>query len=157
MSVVIKCLVTRRGREWVTHVAEHGVYGHGRTLKKLSEDVLAGLELVGVAAEIELIAVTPELEKLRAVEETREAALRDAVTALALRRATLRDIALATGLPMARVKRVLQERRSIPAEVSGGRPEVSDGADGPPPGAEAVDVVRPADEDPQGRPDSVAE
>ncbi|MCX4826900.1 hypothetical protein OG883_45520 [Streptomyces sp. NBC_01142] len=109
MSETIECRASRRGRAWVVNIPEHGVYGHGRTLKAARENTRQGLELVGVAAEITIIPMTPELEKLRSVEDAYTAALNEAVAALALRRTTLRDIALATRVPTTRVKQLLAE------------------------------------------------
>jgi hypothetical protein len=92
------------------HVPEHGVYGHGRTLKAARENTEQGLALVGVTAEVVIIPVTPELERLRSAEEAYMAALSEAVGALALRRTTPSDIALATGAPAKRVKLLLAGR-----------------------------------------------
>lgn len=110
MSETIECRASRRGRTWVVHVPEYGVYGHGRTLKAARENTEEGLALVGVTGEVTLIPVTPELEKLRSVENAYTAALIEAVAALALRRTALSDIALATGVPTKRVKRLLAEQ-----------------------------------------------
>lgn len=115
MSRTIECQATRRGRAWVVHVPEHGAYGHGRTLKLAGESVAQALALLGVTADIRLIPATPELESLRAVHETYLAALREAVGALALRRATAADIALATGAPLKQVRLLLAERAQDPA------------------------------------------
>ncbi|MCG7523972.1 hypothetical protein MHW47_05890 [Streptomyces sp. OfavH-34-F] len=71
------------------------------------------MALVGEAAEVTLIPTTPELEKLRSIEAAHEAALGEAVAALALRRATLRDIATATGASTARVRLLLAEHAEI--------------------------------------------
>ena len=109
MSETIHCLAVRRARTWVVHIPEHGVYGHGRTLKAAQENTRQGLELVGVTAEVVIIAMTPELENLRSVEIAYTAALSEAVAALALRRTTLRDIALATQVSTTRVKLLLAE------------------------------------------------
>ncbi|MGW0673558.1 hypothetical protein [Streptomyces sp. NPDC002746] len=86
---------------------EHGVYGSGRTLKLVRASVEGGLAAVGVSAEVKIAPVTPELETLRTAENAHMAALANAVKALALRQATLRDIAEATGAPVAQVKRLL--------------------------------------------------
>ncbi|MFJ4342659.1 hypothetical protein [Streptomyces sp. NPDC088915] len=118
MSEVIECRAVRRGRLWVAHEPEHGVYGSGRTLRLVRESVEGGLAAVGVTAEVTITAVTPELEKLRAVEEARTAALIEAVKALALRKATLRDIAEATGVPAAHVKRLLAANKTAPAPAA---------------------------------------
>ncbi|MEW2434293.1 hypothetical protein AB0952_08930 [Streptomyces caniferus] len=107
MSETIECQANRRGRTWVVHLPEHGVYGHGRTLKAVGENVTKGLALVGVTAGVTITPVTPELEKLRALKDAYTLALSEAVTALALRRTTLRDIALATSTPTTKVKLLL--------------------------------------------------
>ncbi|WP_030237623.1 hypothetical protein [Streptomyces sp. NRRL S-350] len=91
------------------------VYGHGRTLKAARENTEEGLALVGVPAKVTITAVTPELEHLRSAEAAYEAALGEAVAALLPRRATLRAIARATGVPASRVKRILAGR-SAPYE-----------------------------------------
>ncbi|MFJ5851296.1 MULTISPECIES: hypothetical protein [unclassified Streptomyces] len=107
MSADIECRATRRGRLWVAHEPKDGVYGSGRTLRLVRESVEDGLALVGVSAKVRITPVTPELEALRAAEDAYTAALDAAVKALARRRATLGDIAEATGAPVARVKRFL--------------------------------------------------
>ncbi|MFI9052487.1 hypothetical protein [Streptomyces sp. NPDC053427] len=104
MSETIECRASRRGRTWVVRIPEHGVYGYGRTLKAVGENVKQGLTLIGVTAEVTIIPVTPELEKLRSVQDAYTAALSEAVAALALRRTALRDIALATGATTTQVK-----------------------------------------------------
>ncbi|WP_067470559.1 hypothetical protein [Nocardia amamiensis] len=114
MSESIECWANRRGRDWVAHVPEHGVYGYGRTLKAVRESVEGGLAHVGVTAEVTVVAVTPELENLRSVEDTYTTALREAVAALALASTTLGDIALATGAPIKRVKALLAELTVAP-------------------------------------------
>jgi predicted RNase H-like HicB family nuclease len=109
VSKTIECKASRRGRTWVVHVPEYGVYGHGRTLKAAHENTTQGLALAGVTAEVTITPLTPELEKLRSAEEAYAVALSDAVAALALRRTTLRDIAVATNVPTTRVKLILAE------------------------------------------------
>ncbi|MBL1115443.1 hypothetical protein JK364_24025 [Streptomyces sp. 110] len=110
MSEIIMGQAHRRGRTWVTYLAEHGVYAHGRTLRATEANAVEGLELVGVRAEVTLTAVTPELETLRAADDAREQALRAAVHSLALRRTTRGDIALATRVPARLVKQILAEQ-----------------------------------------------
>lgn len=110
MSEIIEGQTHRRGRAWVTLLAEHGVYAHGRTLRATEANAAQGLELVGVSAEVTLLPVTPELETLRAADAAREQALRAAVYALALRRTTRCDIALATRAPAWQVKQILAEQ-----------------------------------------------
>ncbi|HWU05358.1 MAG TPA: hypothetical protein VN520_02965 [Streptomyces sp.] len=107
MSEVIECRASRRGRLWVAHEPEHGVYGSGRTLRLVRVSVENGLALVGVNAEVQIIPVTPELEELRDAEDARMTALAKAVEALVLRRTSLSDIALATGASVKQVKLVL--------------------------------------------------
>ncbi|WP_424862989.1 hypothetical protein [Streptomyces sp. MMS24-I29] len=109
MNENIECRATRRGRTWVAHVPEYGVYGHGRTLKQVRASVAAGLELVGVSAEVTVIPVTPELEELRSAEDAYTKALEKATAALALRRVTLTDISRATRTPVRQVKVFLAE------------------------------------------------
>ncbi|MFI6308527.1 hypothetical protein ACIBEK_00060 [Nocardia fusca] len=122
MSENIECRAHRRGRAWVAPVAEHGVYGYGRTLEAVRKSIENGLTHVGVTAEVTVIAVTPELENLRSVEEAYATALREAVAALALRSATLGDIALATGVSIKRVKALLADRSTRPADLATQRP-----------------------------------
>ncbi|MFD9871726.1 hypothetical protein ACFXI8_26920 [Streptomyces niveus] len=106
----IECRASRLGRTWTVYVPKHGVYGHGGTLKAVGESTARGLELVGVTAEVVIIPVTPELERLRSADEVRTTALSEAIAALALRRTTKRDIALATGVPARQVKEILAEQ-----------------------------------------------
>ncbi|MFE1289727.1 hypothetical protein [Streptomyces sp. NPDC058751] len=122
MSEVIECRADRRGRTWVVHVPEYGVYGHGRTLKAARENTEQGLALVGVAAKVTITPVTPELEKLRSAEETYAAALSEAVVSLALRRTALRDIALATRTPTTQVKLLLAENAKLLDDRQGPQP-----------------------------------
>ncbi|MFD4257693.1 hypothetical protein ACFWR9_08675 [Streptomyces sp. NPDC058534] len=121
MSDTIECTATRRGRTWVVSIPEYGVYGHGRTLKTTHENVTQGLALVGVTAAATITPVTPELERLRSAEAAYTAALSEAISALALRRTSLRDIAAATRVPANRVKRHLAEETKgtlLPTESS---------------------------------------
>ncbi|MFE4829925.1 hypothetical protein [Streptomyces sp. NPDC056672] len=116
----IECRATRRGRTWVVSVPEHGVYGHGRTLEATRENTTQGLALAGVTADVIITPVTPELEKLRSAEDAYKAALTEAVAALALRRTTQGDIALATATSTRQVKLLLAEakRTSPPADTT---------------------------------------
>lgn len=114
MSQSIECRAYRRGRAWVAHVPEHGVYGYGRTLKAVRDSIADGLAHVGVTAEVTVVVVTPELEKLRSVEDAYTSALREAVTALALCSTTLGDITLATGAPTTRIKALIAELTTAP-------------------------------------------
>ncbi|MFJ1742502.1 hypothetical protein ACIOG4_27985 [Streptomyces microflavus] len=118
MSETITCDATRRGRTWVTHVARHGVYGQGRTLKAVRADTEQGLALVGVTAEVEITPTTPELEQLRSAEAARTEALTAAVLALSLRRVSLRDIAAATGETIRQVKLILTGGGKNPAHAT---------------------------------------
>ncbi|MFI2790954.1 hypothetical protein [Kitasatospora sp. NPDC018614] len=112
MSEALECQASRRGRLWVAYEPEHGVYGSGRTLRLVRASVEDGLALVGVTAEVKIIPVTPELEELRDADDARTTALAKAVKALALRRTSLSDIALATGASVKQVKLL----RARPAE-----------------------------------------
>ncbi|NEA15449.1 hypothetical protein [Streptomyces halstedii] len=107
MTEIITCEATRHGRTWVAHVPAHDVYGSGRTLGIVREDVREGLAAFGVTGEVEITPVMPELEALRSAEAAYEQALAAAVTALRLRKAPLRDIAEATRVTTPRVKRLL--------------------------------------------------
>ena len=112
MSETIYCQAERRGRTWVVHVPEHGVYGHGRTLKAVHDNTVEGLALIGVTTPITLTPVTPELDTLRDAEAAYAKALNEAVAALALRHTTLGDIARATRAPRAQVKRLRDQELS---------------------------------------------
>lgn len=59
MSQTIECLAVRRGRSWVVSNTEHGVYGHGRTLKSARDSIVQSLALLGVTGEVEIIASMP--------------------------------------------------------------------------------------------------
>ncbi|MEU3907947.1 hypothetical protein AB0F20_29755 [Streptomyces goshikiensis] len=142
MNTTVECQAVRRGRTWVVHVPEHGVYGCGRTLKAVRENTEQGLALVGASVQAAITPVTPELEALRSAEAAYAAALGKAVAALALRRTTLRDMAEATGVPVSRVKAHLAEKA---APAAGG--DARDAA--PDPNAE---VTGPACSEPTGNP-----
>ncbi|MDE1672020.1 hypothetical protein [Nocardia gipuzkoensis] len=114
MTESIEARATRRGRMWVAHVSEHGVYGCGQTLKAVRESIVDRLAHIGVTAEVTVIAVTPELENLRSVQHTYSTALREAVAALARASTSLGDIALATGAPTKQVKLLLAELTAAP-------------------------------------------
>lgn len=117
MSDSIECRAYRRGRAWVAHVPEHGVYGYGRTLKAVRDSIADGLAHADVTAQVTVVAVTPELENLRSVEDTYTTALRAAVAALALHSTTPGDIALATGAPTKRVKALLADHSVPPVDL----------------------------------------
>ncbi|MET9657868.1 hypothetical protein [Streptomyces sp. NPDC006510] len=118
MSETIECQAHRRDRRWTVHVATYGVYGHGRTLKAAAENTEQGLALAGVTAEVVLIPTAPELDKLRAAREAYEAALREAVTSLARRQTSLRDMSTATREPTTWVKRLLPAQAEEPAATA---------------------------------------
>ncbi len=103
----IKCQATRSDGIWVAHESKHGVFGRGSTLKAVAGSIEQGLLLIEVTAEVTVTPVTPELEKLRAAESARDAALRQAVTALARQQTAPGDIAQATGMPLGQVKLLL--------------------------------------------------
>lgn len=106
----IECRATRHADTWVASVPRHGVYGHGRTLRALHSNLAQGLALVGVTTEITLVPISPELERLRRAEAAVEAALSEAVTALAAHGGTPRDIADATGVTSTRVAAALRSK-----------------------------------------------
>lgn len=122
--IAVEVRAHRRGRQWVAHVTEHGVYGHGWTLKAAHKNTMQGLALIGIDAEVTITPVTPELEKLRALDEARAAALSEAVAALALRQTTLSDIALATESSIKHVKLVLASAAPDPAAQVTGQGDV---------------------------------
>lgn len=139
MNNVIECQAVRRGRAWVAHVSEHGVYGDGRTLKAVHANIRQGLELVGKNDEVVVVAASPELDRLRDAQDAYTEALRVAVSSLALRRAPLADIAAATGVRRSVVKAILaglSQAPASPTEQSG--VPVGSGA-----GPEAQAPVRP--------------
>lgn len=111
MSDSVECEAHRLGGSWVGHVAAHGVYGNGRTLKAMRDSIQDGLAHIGVTTQVTVVAVTPELATLRSAEDTYTAALRAAVQTLAQGSATLGDIATATGVPATRVKELLADRQ----------------------------------------------
>lgn len=116
MSASIECRAHRRGHAWVAHVSEHGVYGHGRTLKALRDSIEHGLAHINVTAQITVITTTPELEDLRSAEDAYAVALHAAVSALALRATTRADIAEATGVPTNKVKAILADHSASPRD-----------------------------------------
>lgn len=118
----IEVRAVRRGRGWAVHSAEHGVYGHGSTLKRAHASIEQGLAHLGITSEVTIVPVSPELERLRAAESARTAALVEAVKALALRRATLGDIAFATGTPRRLVKTILTSLKAVSAPNSADAP-----------------------------------
>ncbi|MEU2231220.1 hypothetical protein [Streptomyces vietnamensis] len=117
----IECRAIRRGRGWTVHSAEHSVYGHGSTLKRARASVEQGLAHIGITTEVTLIPVSPELDMLRAADKARAAALVEAVKALALRRATMGDIAAATGTPRSQVKKILASLKDAPTPAVAAR------------------------------------
>ncbi|GAA1468265.1 hypothetical protein NE857_22415 [Nocardiopsis exhalans] len=128
MSEVIRCLAQRRARIWTVALTEFGVYAHGRTLAVLQENLVGAFTLAGVPfSGVEVVADTPGLEAMRAAHSTYEAALEEAVAELAVRRTPLRDMAAATGVSMAEVKRVLAARAES-AEESAEFPQTLEGS-----------------------------
>lgn len=123
MSEVIECQATRRGRTWVAHASEHGVYGSGPTLRLVRASIEEGLALVGVTTEVKITPVMPELERLRATKDAHAAAEEAAVKALAARRAPVRDITDATGVPVRRVKQLLAGSATAPDAQPAEAPE----------------------------------
>lgn len=115
---------------WVAGILQHGVYGHGSTLRALHRDLTQGLALAGVTADVVLVPSSPELERLRRAEAASQAALTDAVRALAARGHTPRDIADATGATASEVAAALRSRRKAR------RPQKQDA----PPGARTADA-----------------
>ncbi|GAA1096266.1 hypothetical protein [Nocardiopsis metallicus] len=127
MSEVITCMAQRRARFWTVALTEFGVYAHGRTLAVLQENLVGALALAGVPCSgVEVVADTPGLEAMRAAHRAYEAALEEAVSELAVRRTPLRDMAAATGVSMAEVKRVLAARAER-VEESAGFPRTVEG------------------------------
>lgn len=108
----IECRATQHADTWVASVPQHGVYGHGRTLRALHSNLTQGLALIDVTTEIRLVPVSPELERLRRAEAAYEAALSDAVTTLAAHGGTPRDIADATGVTTTRVAALRRKRKA---------------------------------------------
>lgn len=143
MNPGIECKATRRGRSWVAYIPEHGLYGHGRTLKAVRDNLAEGLAFLGVSTPVTLIPVTPELQLLRAAEQARDAALQEAVAALAMRRATMSDIAEATGARTGRIKALLAQRTTDPTEPDRSEPGDHDTDLVQSPVEEAVDPDRP--------------
>ncbi|SEP54558.1 hypothetical protein [Amycolatopsis saalfeldensis] len=104
MSKTFPCQASRHGEWWVANIPQHAVYGYGRTLKALHDNITQGLSLVDVTAEVTITPTSPELDRLRRTEAAYEAALVDAATTLAAGGSTVRDIADATRVPIARIK-----------------------------------------------------
>lgn len=113
MSTNLECRAHRHSEMWVASIPQHRVYGWGRTLRALHDDLIQGLALVGVTAQVTIIPVSPELDRLRRAEATYETALADAVTALTTQGSTARDTAASTGVPITRVT-ALQARPPAP-------------------------------------------
>ncbi|OXM50249.1 hypothetical protein CFP71_27840 [Amycolatopsis thailandensis] len=118
MSTTIECHARRHDDMWTASVPQHSVYGSGRTLKALHDDLVHGLVLLGVTVHVTITPVSPELDRLRRAETAYDTALAEAVAALATKGSTVRDTAEATGVPIARVT-ALQARRSAPFTRTG--------------------------------------
>ncbi|UUV32349.1 hypothetical protein NQK81_02525 [Amycolatopsis roodepoortensis] len=103
MSTTIDCRARWHGEIWVASIPQHNVYGSGRTLNALHDDLTHGLSLMGVTAQVAITPASPELDRLRRAAAAYETALADAVTALTTQGSTVRDTAAATGVPVARV------------------------------------------------------
>ncbi|MFJ2745275.1 hypothetical protein ACIO3O_37085 [Streptomyces sp. NPDC087440] len=116
MSEQVEGAASRRDRKWVVHVAQHGVYGHGGTLKAARQDTMEGLGLAGVRGDLVLRVAMPEVQQLRDAEDARALALREVVAALIRCRTTVGDIALVTGESARNVKLIIEELRAVPAE-----------------------------------------
>jgi hypothetical protein len=99
----IECRASRNSEMWVACIPEHGVYGYGRTLRALQDNLTQGLALAGVTTAITITPVSPELLRLRRAKDAYETALADAVTTLTAHGSTARDVAEAAGEPIARV------------------------------------------------------
>jgi hypothetical protein len=126
MSNTIRCVAQRRGRMWIAAVPEFGVYGHGRTLKVLHDNLAGALALAGVPFDrVEIVPTTPELEVLREKRAAYEEAVAEAVAHMAVRRASLRDMAQAVGMTVPAVKRVLAARADLAEK------ETEEGTGGP--------------------------
>ena len=104
MSTTIECQARLRSQMWVASIPQHGVYGWGRTLKALRDNLIQGLALTGVTAHVMITPVSPELDRLRRAEAAYKKALTEAVTTLATHGSALRDTAEATGVPVAQVR-----------------------------------------------------
>jgi hypothetical protein len=99
----IEARASRTGGMWVASIPQHGVYGHGRTLRELRGDLTQGLALAGVTTAIRVAPVSPELLRLRRAKDAYDAALADAVTTLTADGSPARDVAEATEVPIAQV------------------------------------------------------
>lgn len=118
MSRPISCEARQDGEDWLACVPKHGVYGRGRTLKALQDDLTQGLALIGVTAKVTLTPVSPELQRLRAAKASYESALGRAIVALAAGQATVADTARATGVTLVRVNAILAKRQTTKTSPS---------------------------------------
>ncbi|MGW4828906.1 recombinase family protein [Amycolatopsis japonica] len=103
MSTTVECHARWHDDMWIASIPQHGVYGSGRTLKALRDDLVRGLALLGMTVHVTLTPVSPELDRLRRAEAAYKTALADAVTALTTQGSTARDTAEATGVPITQV------------------------------------------------------
>lgn len=126
MSTTIECRARRHGEIWVASIPQHSVYGSGRTLRALHDDLIHGLSLMGVTAQVTITPASPELDRLRRAKAAYETALAEAVTALTTQGSTVRDTAEATGVPIARVT-TLQARPPTPLTPTGRKHTPRDG------------------------------
>lgn len=106
-DTTLEAEATRRGTLWVVHVAEHGVYRHGRTLQAARANTVRGLAHAGVDVDVRLTATTPELQTLRAAADAYTTAQHAAVTALASQGVTVRDITAASGMSAMQIRLLL--------------------------------------------------
>jgi hypothetical protein len=122
VSTTIECRARQHSEMWVASIPQHRVYGCGRTLRALHDNLIHGLALIGVTAHVTITPVSPELDRLRRAEAAYETALTEAVTTLATHGSTVRDAAEATGVPIARVT-ALQARPPTPRTRTSRKPK----------------------------------
>lgn len=108
---------TRHGDMWVGRISQHGVYGYGRTLRALHNHLTQGLALIDVTTNVKIIPAVPGLDRLRRAEAAYEAALSDTVTTLTALGSTTRDIAEATGVPIARITALRSKPKTLRART----------------------------------------
>ncbi|WP_207126843.1 recombinase family protein [Actinocatenispora comari] len=110
-NATIECQATRRDTLWIARDAHRRLYGHGKALKSARDAIIEGLAFLGLNADVNIVATGPQMQQLRAIEDAYTTALRDAVTVLARQRATVQDIATATGISTTRVKQALANQQ----------------------------------------------
>jgi hypothetical protein len=113
VSKTFQCRASQHDGMWVANIPQHAVYGYGRTLKALHDNITQGLALVDVTGDVRIIPTSAELDRLRRAEAAYEAALADAATTLTSGGGTVRDVATATRVPAARIK-ALQAKPMAP-------------------------------------------